>query len=232
MCGSYFNSVWTRLPCYISKGLQKLDFLDIYLTTVFRARNFQKASAMTVIFFWKCSKFYLHFKNAERNWEKVFPLIDNCIWFGCVKFSLLRREYLSPAVNVLKNSLKILCITKRNFFEINCLHFDQWICWRGCGSDLNSVRTRLPCCFWKVLQKQDFLDIHLTTVFGVHNSENTSAMRVIFIWKSSKFYLHFQNEEKNSEKAFSFRDNCIWIGWVKLSVLRREYLWQEVKKHS
>ena len=32
------------------------------------------------------------------------------------------------------------------------------------------------------------------------------------------------NAEKNSEKVFSFPDNCIWIGSVKLSLLKREYL--------
>ena len=43
------------------------------------------------------------------------------------KFSLLRREYLSSAVNVLRNSTKISDITKRDMFQ---LHFAQ--------SDINS----------------------------------------------------------------------------------------------
>ena len=33
--------------------------------------------------------------------------LNNRIWIGCVKLSLLRREYLSSAVNVLRNNLKI-----------------------------------------------------------------------------------------------------------------------------
>ena len=41
------------------------------------------------------------------------------------KLSLLKREYLSTAVNVLRNSPKILHITKRDFFQLNCLHSDQ-----------------------------------------------------------------------------------------------------------
>ena len=31
-------------------------------------------------------------------------------------------------------------------------------------------------------------------------------------------------EEKNSEKVFCFRENYIWIRWVKLSISRTEYL--------
>ena len=41
------------------------------------------------------------------------------------KLSLLRREYLLTAVNVLINSLKILQRTKRDFFQLNYLHSDQ-----------------------------------------------------------------------------------------------------------
>ena len=45
-----------------------------------------------------------------------------------------------------------------------------------------------------------------------------------FFWKCSKLNLDFKNAEKNSEKAICFSDNCIWIGFVNLSLLRREYL--------
>ena len=101
------------------------EFLHIYLTTVFQARHFGNMSAMRVIFSRKCYKFHLHVKNAEKSWQKVFPFRDNCIWNRCVKLPLLRREYWWPAVNVLKNSPKILPLTMRGFFEFNCLHSDQ-----------------------------------------------------------------------------------------------------------
>ena len=42
-----------------------------------------------------------------------------------VELSFLRREYLSPAANVLTNSVKILHSTKRAFFELNYLQIDQ-----------------------------------------------------------------------------------------------------------
>ena len=38
---SDLNSVWASLPCCFLKGLQKGDFLHIYLTTVFGVRNFE-----------------------------------------------------------------------------------------------------------------------------------------------------------------------------------------------
>ena len=126
-CGSDLNSVWVRLPGCFSKGLQKRDFSDIYLTMVFGVRNFENTSAKRVIFFWKCSKFSPHVKNAEKNREKFFNFRNNCIWVGCVKLSLLKRDYFWPAVNMLKNSPKILPITKRHFVNINCLHSDQQI---------------------------------------------------------------------------------------------------------
>ena len=66
-------------------------------------------------FFKKYSKFKLDFKNAEKNSEKVFCFRDTCIWIGCVKLSLLRREYLPSALSVLGNSLEILHITNRDF---------------------------------------------------------------------------------------------------------------------
>ena len=39
-----------------------------------------------------------------------------------------------------------------------------------------------------------------------------------------KVIVDFKNEEKNSEKIFTFRDNSIWIRCVKLPLSRRQYL--------
>ena len=38
---------------------------------------------------------------------------------------VLRREYFSSAVNVLRTSLKIMLITKRDLSQPNCLHSEQ-----------------------------------------------------------------------------------------------------------
>ena len=56
---------------------------------------------------------------------KIFYLLDKCIWIDWVNLYLLRKEYLSFAVNVLANTPKILHIRKRDFLKLNVLHSDQ-----------------------------------------------------------------------------------------------------------
>ena len=50
---------------------------------------------------------------------------DNSVRIGCVNLSLLRREYLSSAVNVLTNTYNALHLTKRDFFPLNYLQNDH-----------------------------------------------------------------------------------------------------------
>ena len=59
--------------------------------------------------------------------------------------------------------------------------------------------------------------------FEVRNLKITKYVRVSFLSKFSKFHLHFKIEARNAEKGFCFWHNCIWIGIVKLSLLRRGY---------
>ena len=49
-------------------------------------------------------------------------------------------------------------------------------------------------------------------------------MRVIFFWKFSKFNADSKNDEKNGEKLICFWDKCIWIAYIHLPLLIREYL--------
>ena len=62
---------------------------------------------------------------AIKNSEKAFRFFDNCVRIYCAKLSLLRREYLSSAVNVLTTSYKALRLTKTDFFRLNYLPNDQ-----------------------------------------------------------------------------------------------------------
>ena len=119
------NSVWAPLLCCLWKDLLKGHFLDIYLIIFLRVPNFRNTSAMRAIFCLKILKLNVNFRNSEKNWEKVFCFWDNSIWIGCVKLSLLRREYLPSALSMLGKSLEILHITNRNFLKVNCLHSDQ-----------------------------------------------------------------------------------------------------------
>ena len=54
-----------------------------------------------------------------KNPEKVFRFWDKSVWSCWRKFSVLRQEYLSSAVNVLANRLKIYDQSKAVFFQLN-----------------------------------------------------------------------------------------------------------------
>ena len=54
-----------------------------------------------------------------KNPEKVFRFWDKSVWLCWRKFSIFRQEYLSSAVNVLTNSLKIFNQSKAVFFQLN-----------------------------------------------------------------------------------------------------------------
>ena len=69
---------------------------------------------------------------------------------------------------------------------------------------------------------------HLSNhVFGVRNFRNTKAMRVMFFFKRFRISAWLQKSRKRLRKTFFFTDNCIWIGIVKLSLLRTGYLSSE-----
>ena len=69
-----------------------------------------------MIFFSKHSKFNAESKNAIKSEEKILSLSENSISTGSGKLSVLLREYLSLAVNVLRSSPKISYLTQNNFF--------------------------------------------------------------------------------------------------------------------
>ena len=48
-------------------------------------------------------------------------------------------------------------------------------------------------------------------------------MRVIFLWKCSKFNADSKTAENNQEKNFGSLDKCIWIVCIHFSLLIREY---------
>ena len=75
--------------------------------------------------FWKCSKFNVNFRNSKKKWERVCSFWENSIWIGYVKLSLLRREHLSSAVNVLTKSLKIFHRSKIDLLRLNYFRSDQ-----------------------------------------------------------------------------------------------------------
>ena len=179
------------LPYCLSKDPLKREFLHIYFTTYFRFCNFRNT------FFWKYSKFNQAFKNAKTNCGKFIFFWNNCICFGYLKFSVLRRGYLSSVVNMLTNILKTFHITKRYFVQFNCLHSEQVVWFR-----LQRCLVPLTMLLVEGHLKQDVLDIYLTTYQGTCNFGNTSAMRVMLFLKYWKLNLDVKNAETNSEIVF------------------------------
>ena len=74
---------------------------------------------MRLLFFSKCWKFYVDFINAMKIWQKVIDFLDKTNWIFGTIFSLLLREYLSPAFNALANNPSISTFTKRELFTLN-----------------------------------------------------------------------------------------------------------------
>ena len=64
-------------------------------------------------------------KMQEKIDEKVFVFEIIASEYVALKLSLFRREYLSSALNVLRNSYKALRLTKTDFFRLNYLPNDQ-----------------------------------------------------------------------------------------------------------
>ena len=194
--------------------------LDVYLTTFSESVTSKIQNLWGSSVFSKYSKFTLDFKNAAKNSEKVFCFWDNCIWIGIVKLSLLRTGYFSSAANVLTSSPKICHVNKRDFFQLNFLPSDQWLWWRCCHADCNSAWARLPSCLSKGPLKLEFSIIYLTTFTEFVISEIQKLWGSSFYWKCLKFNLDFKNAAKKWETFLCYSDNCIWIGNVKLSLLR------------
>ena len=79
-------------------------------------------------FYSKCSPFHVDFRDAIKNQENLLYFEDNGVWTFCMKVSILRREYVYSAVNVLKNSPNILDLFKADFFQLNLskIHGKIW----------------------------------------------------------------------------------------------------------
>ena len=123
---------------------------------VFGVRNFENTEAMSVIFFWKCSKCNADLKTAWKNSEKMFCFWVKCMRIICIELSLLIRESLSSAVNVLAKSLKTFAVTKSYFSNsITFRVINQY----GKGAGVKTESVFLPVyhvACWGVLSNRSF----------------------------------------------------------------------------
>ena len=57
----------------------------------------------------------MHIRKTKKKIQKKFCFWDKFIWIVCIHLSLLRREYLSSAVTVLRKGLKNFHVSKSVF---------------------------------------------------------------------------------------------------------------------
>ena len=124
---------------------------------------------------------------------------------------------------MLTSSSKILHDNKRDFFRLNGPGSDQRIRERWCDADFKSAWARLRRCLLKDSLKRHFLDIYLTTFSESVISKIQNLWQWSFVSKYLKFNIDFKNSGKHWGKKIFLWDNCIWIGIVKLSLLRKGY---------
>ena len=110
------------------EGSSETGRFRYYSNQFFRGLQFRKyVSYEGHLLYWKRSRVNKNFKNRGKGSEKLFRSLDNGIWIGSGKFSVLRTEYLSPAVNVLTKCPWISPITRRDTFEVRFTHNDEEI---------------------------------------------------------------------------------------------------------
>ena len=101
-CRKDFSSVCSPLPSCFSKGLPKQDFLDNYLTTLFRFCNFQNRPAMSFIFVFKMFLTKYRFQRCTKKLGKRFFFLRevHMNWLGEIVSIKKRRHSIgSECVN-------------------------------------------------------------------------------------------------------------------------------------
>ena len=79
-CCADFRSVLDPLTHWFAKGVLKQEFYGIQVATFVGSVNFGHIKGMTVISFWRYSKFYIDFENAIKFAENSDSFEDNCVW--------------------------------------------------------------------------------------------------------------------------------------------------------
>ena len=91
--------------------------------------------------------------------KKLCFFWGNDVWNCWGKFCILLREYLSSAVKVLTNSLKISDQTKIDFFQLNLPRINEKRGQEWCRADISSVWKPLTRSLPNGVLKQDLLDV-------------------------------------------------------------------------
>ena len=203
------NSVSACLPCHLSKGPLKWDFIDIYLTSFFAVHQFKYTSAMRVIFFLKMFKIESKFtkckkKKNKKKIEKIF-FVSHIIESKNVQ-QIASLKKIIPLIGsqwVEKQSYHFAYRSERRFkpalywqVSINIVKVPSFS-FEQCFSQFTMILVEGPL-------KRDCLDIYRTMSFGLRKFINTSAMKVIHFLKMFKIECKFT---KWKNKFW----NCFWF---------------------
>ena len=116
-----FGLAYTVLP----EGSSENGLFRHLFNHVFRNLSFRKYISYEGRLFWKIFEIWFSFQKWKNKLTiNFFSFWDNCIWVCSLKLCLLRREYVSLAVNMVTNILKTLHVTKRDLLQLNCVHSD------------------------------------------------------------------------------------------------------------
>ena len=86
-CRGDFSIICQPWKRWLTKGVLKQELSGIQVTIFLGVNNFQNISAIKVIFFSKCAKFYEDCKNAIKIPENVQSFWDNGVGTCCSNFS-------------------------------------------------------------------------------------------------------------------------------------------------
>ena len=118
-----FQQCFGPFTMSLVRGSSELGLFRHLSNHIFWSRKFENKSALRVISFLKNFKIESKFKKIQIKIQKI-SFVSKII-ASKNKLPLLRRKYLSSAVNGITNSPQILHITQRGFLNLYWLHSNQ-----------------------------------------------------------------------------------------------------------
>ena len=148
----------------------KGDSLDIYISTYLAVYNCWKTSAMRLIFLLEMLQIKSIFKNWSKSWEHILSFLDNFIWIGCSKFSVLPGNSYSLGVNVLTNVLRFQILLRITFSNGKFPRVMN----KGYKTTIVQIKAMFerPWLSYCVL-KDNSLDIYISTYLALYNFGKT-----------------------------------------------------------
>ena len=132
---------------------------------------------------------------------------------------------MRSAVNLLKNGPKISDPIKRHDTQLKLFDINRKLGEKCHHADFSSVWDPLTGWLPTGVLKHGLSGIQVTTFFGLNKFKNISAMKLMFICKTLKFYVNFKDAINLAENVFCFEDNCGWTCCGSFSQLRQECMW-------